>query len=113
MVCICKVVTKVVAVRPKAVDNDRLRLVTNVRETVVRLPKVVKWVTPTVVAVAGDEILGVGGVHPGRQRTGREARKHNRVWRTDPGAGQHCDRKLRYHRHIHRYHIVLADANFT
>jgi len=103
-------VAEVVAVRAEPVDDDRGRVVLDAREPLVRLVEVVEGIAAAVVAVAGDEVLRLRGVHPRRERVRRESGEHDAVGRADSGARQHRDRQLRNHRHVHRHHVVLLDA---
>ncbi len=99
------------AVVAEAVDDHRaVDVVVDVRQPLVGLRLVVEGVTAAVVAVAGDEVPGFGGVHSGCERLGGEAREDDRVRRADPGTRQHRDRQFRYHRHVHRDDVVLLDA---
>jgi len=96
------------------VDDDHVfDLVLDAGEPLVGLLQMVERVAATIIAVAGDEIFGVRRVHARRERVRREPREHDRVGRADPGAGQHRDRQLRDHRHVHRHDVVLLDAELA
>ena len=51
-------------------------------------------------AGGGDHDLRLRVLEPTRQLVRREAAEDNRVDRTDPRTRQHCDQRLRHHRHI-------------
>jgi len=53
--------------------------VLDAREPLVRLVEVVEGIAAAVVAVAGDEVLRLRGVHPRRERVRRESGEHDAV----------------------------------
>ena len=58
--------------------------------------------------IGRDHQLGLAVDQPVTQGIGRKSAKHHRVGCTDPGAGQHRDRRLWHHRHVERHQIALA-----
>ncbi len=63
-----------------------------------------------VAAVGRDQDGGRRVLDPVPERLGREAAEDHRVHGTDPRAGQHRDRGLRYHREVDRDAVALPDA---
>jgi len=96
------------------VDDHRLGQVDVGPESgVVRLRLLVERVLTAIVAVAGDEVLRVGGVDPGRERLRRQPREDDVMRRPDPGTRQHRDRQFGNHREVQRHHVVLFDPQIA
>ncbi len=94
-------------------DHDVRYLVVDVLEALVGLRNVIERVAAAVVAVARDQILAVGRVHPRRERVRGEAREDDAVWRADPGASEHRDRQLGNHRHVEGDDVIFLDAEVS
>ncbi|CPR70395.1 Uncharacterised protein [Salmonella enterica subsp. enterica serovar Bovismorbificans] len=60
--------------------------------------------------VSGDHQPRAGVDNASGDGFRREAPEDHRMHRADAGAGQHCHRRFRHHRHINRYHIAFFNA---
>lgn len=71
----------------QSVDDDTRHLVVDTAKPLVCFLLVIQGIAAAVVAITGDEILAVGGVHACRECVRREASEDDAVWRADACAG--------------------------
>src|SRR5207245_7582033 len=66
--------------------------------------------TSTIGTVLRDDGYGLGIVDAIDESVRGESAEDNRVWSSNPCAGEHCDRKLRSHAHVNRDSVALLYA---
>ena len=93
-----------------ALDDDNLFDAGRVMHGAVDIGLQRRRLAATHTLIGGDDDIAGAIIDPSRQGFGRETAKHDRMDRTDAGAGQHGIGRFRDHRHIDGDPVAFLDA---